>query len=288
MATAKNFQATTPPAPAAARNATWQVATSPSGNDPTTGQPVYPASCYTPDMVGDAGTGGADGLVPAPGAGSAAAGKFLKADGTWAVPPVATPGGTSGQIEYNNSGAFGGFTVGGDGTLVPSTGVLTVTKTSGVAFAPSATIDTTDASNIASGTLATALLTTAVQTGAIGITIDGGGSLPTTGLKGLVQIPYGCTIAGWTIIADQFGSASVDVWFLAGSAPPATPSIPTSSNKISASAPAALSSAQAASGGSSAISTWTKTISQWGTVGFNLTSVTACTRLTLELQVTKA
>jgi hypothetical protein len=37
-------------------------------------------------MVGDSGSGGAAGLVPAPGAGDAAAGKFLKADGTFAVP----------------------------------------------------------------------------------------------------------------------------------------------------------------------------------------------------------
>lgn len=37
-------------------------------------------------MVGDAGAGGTKGLVPAPPAGAAAAGKFLKADGTFAVP----------------------------------------------------------------------------------------------------------------------------------------------------------------------------------------------------------
>lgn len=38
------------------------------------------------DMVGDSGSGGTKGLVPAPASGTAAAGKFLKADGTWAVP----------------------------------------------------------------------------------------------------------------------------------------------------------------------------------------------------------
>ena len=36
-------------------------------------------------MVGDSGSGGTKGLVPAPGAGDAATGKFLKADGTWAT-----------------------------------------------------------------------------------------------------------------------------------------------------------------------------------------------------------
>ena len=48
-------------------------------------------------VVGDSGSGGTKGLVPAPGAGDAAAGKFLKADGTFAVPPgsgMSTPTGT--------------------------------------------------------------------------------------------------------------------------------------------------------------------------------------------------
>lgn len=40
-------------------------------------------------VVGDSGSGGTKGLVPAPAAGDAAAGKVLKADGTWAVPPTA-------------------------------------------------------------------------------------------------------------------------------------------------------------------------------------------------------
>ncbi|RTL49776.1 MAG: DUF2793 domain-containing protein [Bradyrhizobiaceae bacterium] len=51
-------------------------------------------------MVGDTGSGGTKGLVPAPGAGDAAAGKFLKADGTYAVPP-GTGGGGSGSNYVN-------------------------------------------------------------------------------------------------------------------------------------------------------------------------------------------
>jgi hypothetical protein len=51
-----------------------------------------------------------------------------------------TPGGTNGQVQYNNSGAFGGFTVGGDGSLNTGTGALTVTKTNGTTFGALATI----------------------------------------------------------------------------------------------------------------------------------------------------
>jgi hypothetical protein len=70
---------------------------------------------------------------------------------TW-IPAVPT-GGSNGQIQYTNGGVLAGFSVSGDGTLTPSTGLLTVTKTNGASFAPSATTDATNASNIASGTL---------------------------------------------------------------------------------------------------------------------------------------
>jgi hypothetical protein len=64
-----------------------------------------------------------------------------------------SPGGSSGQIQYDNAGFFGGFTASGDATINTTTGAVTVTKTSGVAFATSATVNTTNASNITTGTL---------------------------------------------------------------------------------------------------------------------------------------
>lgn len=40
-----------------------------------------------------------------------------------------SPGGTANQIQYNAAGSFGGFTMSGDATLVPATGVITMKNT---------------------------------------------------------------------------------------------------------------------------------------------------------------
>ncbi len=47
---------------------------------------VTQATALLNTVVGDSGSGGVKGLAPATGAGDAAAGKFLRADATWAVP----------------------------------------------------------------------------------------------------------------------------------------------------------------------------------------------------------
>ncbi len=52
------------------------------------------APSHLPVMVGDSGSGGTQGACPAPAAGDAAAGKFLKADGTYQVPPGGGGGGS--------------------------------------------------------------------------------------------------------------------------------------------------------------------------------------------------
>lgn len=49
-----------------------------------------------------------------------------------------SPGGTSGQIQYNNSGAFGGFTMSGDCTITASTGAIVCTKSNGSSFGTAA------------------------------------------------------------------------------------------------------------------------------------------------------
>lgn len=81
-----NLNDASPAAPSGKTDIKWQKGPQ-SGTDPTTGYPIFPVSAYMPLMVGDSGSGGTSGAVPAPTAGDAAAGKFLKADGTFALPP---------------------------------------------------------------------------------------------------------------------------------------------------------------------------------------------------------
>lgn len=114
--------------------------------------------------------------------------------------------------------------------------------------------------------------------GVLGIVIDGAGSTPATGSKGFIQSPYAGTITGWTIIADQSGSAQITVKKATYSGFPSTTS-------IVASLPPVLTSAQKNT--STTLTSWTTAIALDDILEFNLDSVTTCTRIVLELAVTK-
>lgn len=63
------------------------------------------ATAILDNFVGDSGSGGTKGLVPAPAAGDAAAGKYLDSDGTWSVPPSSgISDGDKGDITVSSSG----------------------------------------------------------------------------------------------------------------------------------------------------------------------------------------
>lgn len=157
-----NLNGTLPAAPAGAKNVQWQ-ADAPS-LDPSV---VRNVSASLPAFTGDAGAGGAMGLVPAPAAGDAAAGKHLKADGTWAVPVIpasdvtglATVATSGSYADLSNNPAIPAAQVNSDWNS--GAGVSQILNKP--ALAASATTDTTNASNITSGTLAAARVATLNQ-----------------------------------------------------------------------------------------------------------------------------
>ena len=110
-----------------------------------------------------------------------------------------------------------------------------------------------------------------------------------TGVTDYVQLPFACTIVGWSIIANAAGSISIEVDAKASSAPPTAPSMPnTSTDKISASAPIVLSSAQAAASASSGVSTWSTNRAINDVIGLNVASVTTITRARVCILVRRA
>lgn len=116
--------------------------------------------------------------------------------------------------------------------------------------------------------------------GSIGITIDGGGSAITTGLKGFITIPYSCNINSVTLLADQSGSCVIDIWKAPYASFP-----PTITNTITASALPTLSSAQKSQ--DTVLSGWTLAVAAGDVLAFNVNSASTLTRVNLVLKVTK-
>lgn len=120
----------------------------------------------------------------------------------------------------------------------------------------------------------------ASNTSSITFIIDGGGQVITTGVKGDLEIPFGCVIQRWTLLADQSGSIVVDIWKDTYANYP-----PTVADTITASAKPTISTAT--KGQSSTLTGWTTTITAGDTLRFNVDSITSCTRVTLSLLVFK-
>jgi hypothetical protein len=117
------------------------------------------------------------------------------------------------------------------------------------------------------------------RTAAISYVIDGGGSVPTTGAYGQINIPFACTITGWVLTADASGSAVVDVLRSTYAGFPTTSSIAGTDKPT-------LSSVQK-NENVGPLSSWGSTaISAGDQVQFNLNSVTTCKRLNITLNIT--
>lgn len=140
------------------------------------------------DLVISNGTSAPAGLPEADGSCA------LGAAGVWTTGSCGggSPGGTSGQLQYNNAGSFGGFTMSGDATIVASTGVITVSKATsnfsvggdlGVGSGLPFTVAGATGNVITSGTISSGQITadlTGNVTGSVnGVSLTTGGSSST-------------------------------------------------------------------------------------------------------------
>ena len=114
------------------------------------------------------------------------------------------------------------------------------------------------------------------QRNSIGVSLDGGGAVITTGPKGSIVCPFAGTIYGWDIVADQVGSIVVDVW-------KANNAVPTVANTITAAAKPTLTADQQEQ--STTLTGWTTSVAEGDVFKFNVDSATTITQATVALRV---
>jgi len=105
----------------------------------------------------------------------------------------------------------------------------------------------------------------------IGIVVDGGGSVLTTGIKGTRYMPYACTITGWDLRSDVSGDVVFDVKVggvsIAGTEKPTL--------------------AGASSANDMALKTWSVDVDAGDVVEFIIDSVATIKRATLSVIITR-
>jgi hypothetical protein len=118
------------------------------------------------------------------------------------------------------------------------------------------------------------------QAVALSFIIDGGGSTITTGQKGHLEVPFGMTITGWTILGDASGSIVVDVWKDTYANFP-----PTVADTIAGSEKPTLSTAQ--KNQDLSLSTWTTSVTAGDILAFNVDSATTVQRVLVSIRGTR-
>lgn len=119
---------------------------------------------------------------------------------------------------------------------------------------------------------------TANRTRQIGITVDGGGAVLTTGVKGYRSFPVAGTITGVRLLADQTGSVVFDIWKDTYANYP-----PTVADTITAAAKPTISASNKSE--DTTLTGWTTSVSAGDVFGFNIDSVSTITRVVLELTI---
>jgi len=140
---------------------------------------------------------------------------------------------------------------------------------------------TVDASELTTGELPTARLSTNIKTLTITFIIDGAGSVITTGQKGHLEIPFAGTIKQVTMLADASGSIVVDIWKDTYANFP-----PTDADSITASAPPTISSAQKSQ--DATLTGWITAIAAGNILAFNVDSCATIKRVTISLKVERS
>jgi len=175
------------------------------------------------------------------------------------------------------------------GTYSSSDGELTLTRNDGNSYTINGfftgytnLVETLTAGTGLSGDTTTGNVTivNTIRNGSFGITIDGGGSAITAGVKGYITIPYDCTITGWDILADVSGSIVVDVWKDTYANFP-----PTVADTIAGSEKPTLSSQ--VKNQDNSLSTWTTSVTSGDIIAFNVDSASTLTRVNLIIKVLK-
>lgn len=108
-------------------------------------------------------------------------------------------------------------------------------------------------------------------------TLDGSGATPATGIYGKIIIPYACTLISWQLLADQSGSAALDVQRTSYA------NFPNGFASIAGADEPTLSSEQKAENLS--LTNWTTALNQSDVLQFDLKSVSTVTLLSLVLTV---
>lgn len=176
-----DFNDATPAPPSGKANVKWQADA--AGSDPRH------TSAYMPLLVGDSGSGGTSGAVPAPAAGDAAAGKFLSASGAFAIP------GGIGTQPYDISVFLPGILTGSNQLL------LRVIPTRAVTFPASLTLSTFTANANAAATKVFSFNKNGSSFGTV--TVNSGGTAGTFA-------GAGTSFNGTTDILEVLGPASAD------------------------------------------------------------------------------
>src|SRR4029453_11274765 len=136
------------------------------------------------------------------------------------------------------------------------------------------------ASVITTGTIAAARLPARI--GAVGILIDGRGSVITTGIKGFLEVPFAGTITAATLLSTDAaitsGSIVIDIWKDTYANYP-----PTVADTITASAKPTLASANKSE--DTTLTGWATGIAGGDILGFKVDSASLVTKVLLSLTV---